>query len=219
MRIIQCGKKKGLDYKGHHYKVNPFAVCNTTAPKDEGEERHERCVKEVKKKSKTSSFNSESKKSGINIKPSHKGKFTEYCGGKVTEECIQRGLKSKDPDIVKEANFARNARKWSHAQINADELKEVGQWREIPGYDGKRIEKYTPNRHFRFLISKHGNLIQWESYVKNFEDWSGQQPYSIVTSGQSESVKQAAQEAEKSIQGVKPNIPFTGLGSTPNYTK
>lgn len=49
---------------------------------------------------------------GIHIKKKNRGKFTEYCGGKVTSECIQRGLHSSNPTTRKRANFARNARKW-----------------------------------------------------------------------------------------------------------
>lgn len=49
---------------------------------------------------------------GIYIKKKNRGKFTEYCGGKVTSECIQRGLHSSNPTTRKRANFARNARKW-----------------------------------------------------------------------------------------------------------
>lgn len=51
-------------------------------------------------------------KSGIHIKPENKGKFTEYCGGKVTSECIARGKKSPNPKIRKQATFAGNARSW-----------------------------------------------------------------------------------------------------------
>lgn len=52
------------------------------------------------------------KKGGrIHIKKKNRGKFTEYCGGKVTEECIAKGKKSKDPKIRKRATFAANARK------------------------------------------------------------------------------------------------------------
>lgn len=55
------------------------------------------------------------KKGGrIHIKKKNRGKFTEYCGGKVTEECITKGKKSKDPKIRKRATFAANARKWKH---------------------------------------------------------------------------------------------------------
>lgn len=39
------------------------------------------------------------------------GAFTRYCGGKVTSDCIQRGLKSKNPTIRKRAAFAKAARK------------------------------------------------------------------------------------------------------------
>lgn len=49
---------------------------------------------------------------GIHIKKKNRGKFTDYCGGKVTSECIQRGLHSSNPTTRKRANFARNARKW-----------------------------------------------------------------------------------------------------------
>lgn len=50
----------------------------------------------------------------IKIKKENRGKFTEYCGGKVTSECIQRGKNSPDPKIRKRATFAANARRWKH---------------------------------------------------------------------------------------------------------
>lgn len=51
----------------------------------------------------------------IYINKGNKGKFTDYCGGKVTSECIARGKRSKNATIRKRATFADNARKWSHA--------------------------------------------------------------------------------------------------------
>lgn len=54
------------------------------------------------------------KGSGIHIKKSHEGRFTEYCRGNVTEECIRRGKNSPDPKIRKQAVFAQNARKFKH---------------------------------------------------------------------------------------------------------
>lgn len=48
----------------------------------------------------------------IHIKPENKGKFTQYCGGNVTQECINRGKRSSSPTIRKRATFAANARKW-----------------------------------------------------------------------------------------------------------
>ena len=52
---------------------------------------------------------------GIHIKKKNRGKFTSYCGGKVTSECIARGKRSSSPTIRKRATFAANARKWKHA--------------------------------------------------------------------------------------------------------
>jgi hypothetical protein len=53
---------------------------------------------------------------GIHIKKKNRGKFTEYCGGKVTDECIKRAKKSKNPTLRKRATFADNARKWKHQE-------------------------------------------------------------------------------------------------------
>ena len=51
---------------------------------------------------------------GIHIKKANRGKFTEYCGGKVTSECIARGKRSSSPAVRKRATFAQNARGWKH---------------------------------------------------------------------------------------------------------
>lgn len=67
------------------------------------------------------------KNGGIRIKKENRGKFTDYCGGKVTTECIQRGKNSPSATIRKRATFAQNARSWSkheeggilHAQTGA----------------------------------------------------------------------------------------------------
>ena len=54
--------------------------------------------------------------SGIHIKEKNKGKFTDYCGGKVTDECIQKGKNSSNPAIRKRAVFAQNARHFKHKE-------------------------------------------------------------------------------------------------------
>lgn len=54
--------------------------------------------------------------SGIHIKKSHKGRFTSYCNGKVTSECIARGKRSPSAKVRKMATFAANARRWSHEE-------------------------------------------------------------------------------------------------------
>lgn len=49
----------------------------------------------------------------IHIKKKNRGKFTEYCGGNVTDDCIRRAKKSGNKKLIKRAIFAQNARKWS----------------------------------------------------------------------------------------------------------
>lgn len=56
------------------------------------------------------------KGSGIHIKKKNRGKFTEYCGGEVTQKCIDKAKKSKNPTLRKRATFADNARKWKHTE-------------------------------------------------------------------------------------------------------
>lgn len=58
-------------------------------------------------------INVDKKGSKIHIKKANRGKFTDYCGGKVTSECIARGKRSPNPKIRKRATFAANARKWN----------------------------------------------------------------------------------------------------------
>ena len=50
---------------------------------------------------------------GIHIKKKNRGKFTEYCGGEVTQKCIDKAKKSKNPTLRKRATFAQNSRSWS----------------------------------------------------------------------------------------------------------
>ncbi len=54
------------------------------------------------------------KNGGIHIKEENKGKFTDYCGGKVTTECINRGKHSPSAAVRKRATFAESARSWHH---------------------------------------------------------------------------------------------------------
>lgn len=57
------------------------------------------------------------KGSGIHIKKKNRGKFTEYCEGEVTDECINRAKKSKNSKLRKRATFAANSRRWSKKQL------------------------------------------------------------------------------------------------------
>lgn len=53
-------------------------------------------------------------KSGIHIKKQNEGKFTEYCRGKVTQDCINRAKASGNSKLIKRAVFAENAKHWKH---------------------------------------------------------------------------------------------------------
>lgn len=62
----------------------------------------------------TSSKDIEEAKKGnkILIKKKNRGKFTEYCGGTVTQACIDKAKKSSNPTLRKRATFADNSRRW-----------------------------------------------------------------------------------------------------------
>lgn len=66
------------------------------------------------------------KGSGIHIKKENRGKFTDYCGGKVTNECIQKAKKSKNPTLRKRATFAQNARRWSRKHQAGGPIEYLG---------------------------------------------------------------------------------------------
>ena len=55
----------------------------------------------------------------IHIKKSHKGRFTAY--KKRTGKTTEQALHSKNPHVRQMANFARNAKKWSHKRAEGGE--------------------------------------------------------------------------------------------------
>lgn len=94
------------------------------------------------KKEKGGMLQSLKKGSGIHIKEKNKGKFTDYCGGKVTSACIAKGKSSSNPAIRKRATFAANARKWKHQEGGLLEL--------LPIYGTyKDFEKFKENPNWR----------------------------------------------------------------------
>ena len=44
------------------------------------------------------------------------GAFSKHCGGEVTKSCIEKALKSGDPKLVKQANFAKNIKGYKGAE-------------------------------------------------------------------------------------------------------
>jgi hypothetical protein len=85
-------------------------------------------------------------KSGIHIKKKNRGKFTEYCGGKVTDACIKKAKASGNPKLVKRATFAANARKWKHQEggtlANQEMIQKTKQLGETPWVRHKSFEEY-----------------------------------------------------------------------------
>lgn len=88
------------------------------------------------------------KGSGIHIKKKNRGKFTDYCGGKVTQECIDKAKKSGSPTLKKRAVFAENARAWKHQEggtLNSKIRSALDQWgktwlgRAITGFGNAQI--------------------------------------------------------------------------------
>lgn len=109
---------------------------------------------------------------GIHIKKKNRGKFTSYCGGKVTSECIARGKRSSSPTIRKRATFAANARKWKHAD-GGPLLTQGGIWsngvtfignggtHEQNPYDG--VQMGVDNQGIPNLVEQ-GEVV-WNDYV------------------------------------------------------
>ena len=62
----------------------------------------------------------------IHIKKSHKGLFTKYCDGKVTQECIDRAKKSGNKKLIKRAVFAQNSRSWSKKHFLGGVINIIG---------------------------------------------------------------------------------------------
>ena len=72
--------------------------------------------------------------SEIHIKKKNRGKFTSYCGGKVTDECIRKAKASGNPTLVKRATFADNARHFKHrfgGIIKAEDGTKVNTFQKI----------------------------------------------------------------------------------------
>ena len=105
------------------------------------------------------------KGSGIHIKKKNRGKFREYCGGEVTDKCIQKAKKSKNPTLRKRATFAQNSRRWKHEE-GAKIHKHNGHRSILDNgwLSTKELKKGTYG-----LIKKHegGGPVDKDKYVSN----------------------------------------------------
>lgn len=93
----------------------------------------------------------------IHIKKSHRGRFIQYCNGKVTNECIARGKRSPSAKVRKMATFAANSRRWSHEEggvikaATGTELPFIGLLRQINPAAASESEKEYQEKVKKFL--------------------------------------------------------------------
>ena len=118
----------------------------------------------------------------IHIKKENRGKFTDYCGGKVTSECIQRGKNSSDPKIRKRATFAANARKGKHQsggilEDRSAEKQKYDEWNQLPAID-KLKRNFTIAKQFISESPKAENV--YNAIQALFGNYNPQNPYLIT---------------------------------------
>ena len=103
--------------------------------------------------------------SGIHIKKKNRGKFTSYCGGKVTDECIRKAKASGNPTLIKRATFAANARKWKHKEggvIKADDGTKLT--------TGQKIGNFFNSDWGTFLTNSVSNILSTKSKNDQLSD-------------------------------------------------
>ena len=118
----------------------------------------------------------------IHIKKENRGKFTDYCGGKVTSECIQRGKNSSDPKIRKRATFAANVRTWKHQsggilEDRSAEKQRYDEWNQLPAID-KLKRNFTIAKQFISESPKAENV--YNAVQALFGNYNPQDPYLIT---------------------------------------
>jgi len=92
------------------------------------------------------------------------GAFTEYCGGKVTNDCIERALNSNDETLRKRAQFAKNMRNLEMGGAKDQETK------KLPGGVMKPIGygayKFMGNKHDEAGMGSDSGIILEEGGKK-----------------------------------------------------
>jgi hypothetical protein len=96
------------------------------------------------------------------------GKFTEYCGGRVTNDCIERGLNSPDETVRKRAQFAKAARTVAANKSQWGGFVPMGQ-QDLPmAQDGTQYgygQMNQPGTRMDMTVTKKDpNLDAWEEH-------------------------------------------------------
>ena len=154
--------------------------------------------------------------SGIHIKEKNKGKFTSYCGGKVTDECIQKGKNSPNPAIRKRATFAQNARHFKHKSGGLfPSLKVKKHQAFVPGasitdsnpkaYKYLKKHKYSSGGFLKdvgdFLKSNSGMLDLGKSLFSGISDYK--QTSSLLDGYQNKIAANANQQYEQALMDAE----------------
>lgn len=168
----------------------------------------------------------------IHIKPENKGKFTDYCGGKVTQECIQIGKHSSDPTIRKRATFAANARKWKHENGGILKYKNPATTLDLPEgseYGGElepAVVKPKPylgilNTHYpiisKYPFTGHSELDLCDSngvYVDHISKYGDDYDYNLVTNNCSDATRRAVEQIFN--EKINPSL-FTTPGDVRDF--
>lgn len=163
------------------YSIWPFADAGINYAQNSLESKKQGGMLELLKKG-----------SRIHIKEKNKGTFTRWCGGNVTDECIQRGKNSSNPKIRKKATFAANARKWKHKEGGI--IKAQGgskfNWQSIANIGGTLLNTYLQNK----KVDSQAKAAQAEEKVdlsKTFFDLY------------QEGLKKAAQQEQQQIKAAE----------------
>ena len=104
------------------------------------------------------------KDGGIHIKKKNRGKFTDYCGGKVTDACIKKAKASGNPTLVKRATFAANARKWKHQKGGT-----LQNGAELGGLVGEAVKRVAKENAAKQWFESRYQPINWNNmkYIYN----------------------------------------------------
>ena len=109
--------------------------------------------------------------SGIHIKKKNRGKFTKYCHGKVTDECIRKAKASGNPTLVKRATFAANVRKWKHKSGGKAFYKGINILDSNPKAQKYVKKKYKMHQYGGTVINESPLVAQKMNWLNNLSEW------------------------------------------------
>lgn len=107
------------------------------------------------------------KGSGIHIKKENRGKFTEYCDGKVTQDCIDEAKRSNNPTLRKRATFAENSRSWARKHTTGGQVTTTPEITKE--YTLSEISKWNVGDNLRYAEFKNWALTNPDAFWKEFQ--------------------------------------------------